>query len=106
MSWKIKSKNSSNVVVSEMLRLSNNDLSKIKKHFKDESNEDKYKKILNSLELLVKGQKITQKDFKKNKVFTISTWFYCGLNSNIFNIILLEIIFDNNKFEPYTYPKW
>ena len=47
-----------------MLRLSNNDLSKIKKHFKDESNEEKYKQILDSLELLVEGQKVTQKDLQ------------------------------------------
>lgn len=59
MSWEIKSKNSGNVVMSEMERLSKNDLSKIKKQFRDESNEDKYKKILGSLELLVEGQKVT-----------------------------------------------
>ena len=60
----MKSKNSGNVVVSEMLRLSKNDLSKIKKQFRDESSEEKYKKILGSLELLEEGQKVTQNDLQ------------------------------------------
>jgi len=47
-----------------MEKLSKNDLSKIKKQFKDESNEEKYKKILDNLELLVQGQKVTQKDLQ------------------------------------------
>jgi hypothetical protein len=38
-----------------------NDLSKIKKQFRYDSNEEKYKKIL---ELLVEGQKVTQKDLQ------------------------------------------
>ena len=64
MNLKMESINSGNVVVSEMEKLSKNDLSKIKKQFKDESNKDKYKKILGSLELLVEGQKVTQKDLQ------------------------------------------
>jgi len=55
---------SGDLVLSKMEKLSKNDLSKIKKHFKDESNENNYKKILNSLELLVEGQKVTQKDLQ------------------------------------------
>lgn len=47
-----------------MVDLSRNDLSKIKKQFKDESNEDKYKKIVSSLELLLEGQKVTQEDLQ------------------------------------------
>ena len=50
--------------MSEMKKLSKNDLSKIKEQFRDESNEEKYKKILGSLELLEKGQKVTQKDLQ------------------------------------------
>jgi len=61
MNWVMKS---NNVVLSEIERLSKNDFTKIKKHLRDESNEDKYKKILNSLELLVEGQKVTQKDLQ------------------------------------------
>jgi len=52
------------VFVSELEKLSKNDLSKIKKQFKNESNEEKYKQILGSLELLVEGQKVTQKDLQ------------------------------------------
>ena len=51
-----------NVFMSELVYLSKNDLSKIKKQFRYDSNEEKYKKILESLELLVEGQKVTQKD--------------------------------------------
>jgi integrase len=44
--------------------LSKNDLSKIKKQFRYDSNEKKYKKILENLELLLEGQKVTQKDLQ------------------------------------------
>lgn len=64
MNWKMKSYNSGNVVMSEMERLSKNDLSKIKEQFIYEWDKDKYKKILDSLELLVEGQKVTQKDLQ------------------------------------------
>jgi integrase len=50
-----------NVFMSELVYLSKNDLSKIKKQFRYDSNEEKYKKIL---ELLVEGQKVTQKDLQ------------------------------------------
>ena len=53
-----------NVFMSELVDLSKNDLSKIKKQFRYDSNEEKYKKILESLELLVEGQKVTQKDLQ------------------------------------------
>jgi len=39
-------------------------LSKLKKDFRDESNENNYKKILNNLELLVEGQEVRQKDLQ------------------------------------------
>ena len=61
---KLELDNSENVFVSELEKLSKNDLSKIKKQFKDESNEEKYKQILGSLELLIEGQKVTQKDLQ------------------------------------------
>ena len=61
---KLKLENSENVFVSELKNLSKNDLSKITKQFKDESNEEKDKKILDSLELLVKSQKVTKKDLQ------------------------------------------
>ena len=61
---KLELDNLENIFVSEMEKLGKNDLSKIKKHFKDESNEDKYKKVLGSLELLVEGQQVTQKDLQ------------------------------------------
>jgi integrase len=58
---KLELDNSEKVFESELEKLSKNDFSKIKKQFKDESNEEKYKQILGSLELLVEGQKVTQK---------------------------------------------
>ena len=60
----IKSKSSSNVIVPEMNRLNRDDLNKIKKEFRDESNKNNYKKILNNLELLLEGQEVTQKDLQ------------------------------------------
>jgi len=57
MELKLKSED---VLVSELKKLSKNDLSKIKKQFKNKSNEEK--KILGSLELLLEGQKVAQKD--------------------------------------------
>jgi hypothetical protein len=61
MNYEIKSKSSSNVIVSE---ISVNDLNKIKEEFRDDSNENNYKKILNNLELLLEGQEVTQKDLQ------------------------------------------
>jgi len=61
---KLELENSDNLFMSEMEKLSKNDFSKIKEQFRDESNEDKYKKILVSLEFLVEGQKVTQKDLQ------------------------------------------
>ena len=61
MNYEIKSKSSSNVIVSE---ISVNNLNKIKEEFRDDSNENNYKKILNNLELLLKGQEVTQKDLQ------------------------------------------
>jgi len=61
---KLELDNSEKVFRSELEKLSKNDFSNIKKQFKDESNEEKYKQILGSLELLVEGQKVTQKDLK------------------------------------------
>lgn len=55
----LRLKNSENVFVCEVKKLD-----KMKKQLKDESNEDKYKKILDSLELLAEDQKITQKDLE------------------------------------------
>ena len=51
--------NSENIFVSEM-----DQVSKIKKQFRYDSKEEKYKKILDSLELLMEGQKVTQKDLQ------------------------------------------
>ena len=59
-----KSKNSSNVIVAKINKLNRNDLNKIKKEFKDDSDENNYKKILNNLELLLEGQEVTQKDLQ------------------------------------------
>jgi len=59
MDCKIKSKSSSNVIVSEI-----SILNKIKEEFIDDSNENHYKKILNNLELLLEGQEVTQKDLQ------------------------------------------
>ena len=50
MYCEIKSKSSSNVIVPEMNRLNRDDLNKIKKEFRDESNKNNYKKILNNAE--------------------------------------------------------
>ena len=61
MNDEIKSKSSSNVIVSE---ISVNNLNKIKEEFRDDSNKNNYKKILNNLELLLKGQEVTQKDLQ------------------------------------------
>jgi integrase len=64
MDCEIKSKSSSNVIVSEISILNRNDLNKIKEEFRDDSNENHYKKILNNLELLLEGQEVTQKDLQ------------------------------------------
>ena len=64
MYCEIKSKSSSNVIVPEMNRLNRDDLNKIKKEFRDESNKNNYKKILDNLELLLEGQEVTQKDLQ------------------------------------------
>jgi integrase len=58
---KLRLNNSENMFMSEMEKLSKNDLSKVKKN---ESDEDNDKKILGRLELLVEGQKVTQKDLQ------------------------------------------
>lgn len=47
--------------MTEIEKLNRNDINKIKKHLKEESNKEKYKKILTSLEFLVEGQKVTQR---------------------------------------------
>ena len=64
MYCEIKSKSSSNVMVPEKNRLNRDDLNKIKKEFRDKSNKNNYKKILNNLELLLEGQEVTQKDLQ------------------------------------------
>jgi site-specific recombinase XerD len=64
MYYEIKSKSSSNVIVAEMDKLNRDDLNKIKKEFRDESNKNNYEKILNNLELLLEGQEVTQKDLQ------------------------------------------
>lgn len=64
MYCEIKSKSSSNVIVPEKNRLNRDDLNKIKKELRDESNKDNYKKILNNLKLLLEGQEVTQKDLQ------------------------------------------
>lgn len=64
MDCEIKSKSSSNVIMSEISILNSNDLNKIKEEFRDDSNENNYKKILNNLELLLEGQEVTQKDLQ------------------------------------------
>ena len=61
-SVKIKPKSSSNASVFIISTLDSNYLSKIKEELKYVSNENNYEKILNSLELLLKGQELTQKD--------------------------------------------
>lgn len=62
MNWEIESNNFANVIVSKIQRLRKNDLSKIKEQFTEESDEDRYKKILSNLDLIVEDQKVTQKD--------------------------------------------
>lgn len=64
MDCEIKWKSSDNEIVSEMGKLNRNDLNKIKEEFRDDSNENNYKKILNNLELLLEGQEVTQKDLQ------------------------------------------
>lgn len=61
---KLELENSKNVFLSGIKKLSKNDLIKIKNQFnlKNESNEERYKKILDSLGVLVEGQKITEID--------------------------------------------
>jgi len=59
MDCKIKSKNFSNVVVS---KISIDGLNKVIEEY--DSDENKYKKILNNLGLLLEGQKVTQKDLQ------------------------------------------
>jgi integrase len=63
---RLELENSKNVVFSETEKISKNDLIKIKNQFKlkDESNEERYKKILDSLGILVEGQKVTQTDLQ------------------------------------------
>jgi integrase len=56
---KLELYNSENVFVSELEKLSKNDLS-----IKYKSNEEKHKEVLGSLKLLVEGQKVTQKDLQ------------------------------------------
>lgn len=69
---KLELDNSEKVFVSELEKLCKNDLSKIKKQFKDESNEEKYKQILGSLELILEGQKVTQNDLPAIRFHWIS----------------------------------
>ena len=64
MDCEIKSKSSSNVIMSEISILNSNDLNKIKEEFRNDLNENNYKKILNNLELLLEGQEVTQKDLQ------------------------------------------
>lgn len=64
MGCEVTSKSSSNVIAPEMSGLNRDDLNKIKKEFRDHSNENNYKKILNNLELLSEGQEVTQKDLQ------------------------------------------
>jgi len=63
---KLELENSKNVFFSETEKISKNDLITIKNQFKlkDESNEERYKKILDSLGVLVEGQKVTQTDLQ------------------------------------------
>lgn len=60
MNYRIKSKSSSNGIMSKTSILNKNDLNKIKEEFRDND----YKKILTSLELLLEGQEVTQKDLQ------------------------------------------
>jgi site-specific recombinase XerD len=60
----LKLDNSENMFMTEIEKLSRNDINKIKKHLEEESNKEKYKKILTSLEFLVEGQKVTQRDLQ------------------------------------------
>ena len=61
---KLELENSKNVFLSGIKKLSKNALIKIKNQFnlKNESNEERYKKILDSLGVLVEDQKITEID--------------------------------------------
>lgn len=59
MDCKIKSKSFSNVIVSE---ISVDDLNKVIEKY--DASENKYKKILNNLELILEGQEVTQKDLQ------------------------------------------
>lgn len=59
MNCEIKSKSFSNVIVSEV---SVDDLNKVIEKY--DSSENKYKKILHNLELLLEGQEVTQKDLQ------------------------------------------
>ena len=60
MDCRIKSKSFSNEILPEISILNRNDLNKIKEEFR----ENDYKKILTSLELLLEGQEVTQKDLQ------------------------------------------
>lgn len=60
----IKPKSSSNVSVPIISTLDSNSLDKIKENLKYVSNKSNYEKILNNLELLLKGQELTQKDMQ------------------------------------------
>ena len=64
MKLKTNSEISNNAFVPEMNRLSNSYLNKIEKKLNHNSNENNYEKILNNLELLLEGQKVTQKDLQ------------------------------------------
>jgi integrase len=60
MNWRIKSKSSSNAIASKISILDRNDLNTIT----GELRENNDKKILTSLELLLEGQEVTQKDLQ------------------------------------------
>jgi hypothetical protein len=59
MDCKIKYKSFNNVIVSEV---SVYDFNKVIEKY--DSSENKYKKILNNLELILEGQEVTQKDLQ------------------------------------------
>lgn len=63
-SCEIKSKSSSNEIVPEIKIVNRNNLNTIKEEFRDDSNENNYKKILTNLELLLEGHEVTRKDLQ------------------------------------------
>ena len=61
---KVKENDSTNVSESVLSTLDSHSLNEIKEELKTVSNENNYERILNNLELILKGQEVTQKDMQ------------------------------------------